>query len=65
MRLADVPGSRFGKLDEVLSNRQADPLDVLRETTKYQRYLAAIEGKAVRRRDRRVARGRDCERGWQ
>ena len=38
---------RFGELDRVLSDRSASPLDVLREVSKYQRYLQAIEHRAV------------------
>jgi hypothetical protein len=39
---------RFGELERVLGDRGADPLDVLREVAKYQRYLSAIEDQAVK-----------------
>ena len=39
---------RFGELEQVLDDRGADPLQVLREVAKYQRYLAAIEDQAVK-----------------
>ena len=37
---------RFGELEQVLDDR--DPLRVLREVAKYQRYLSAIEDQAVK-----------------
>jgi len=42
-----MSADRFGDLDRVLEDRSADPLDVLREVAKYQRYLSAIEGQAM------------------
>jgi len=42
-----VPRERFADLDRVLSDRKATPLDVLREVAKYQRYLLAVEDRAV------------------
>jgi hypothetical protein len=42
-----VGQGRFGELEQVLDDRGADPLEVLREVSKYQRYLSAIEDQAV------------------
>ena len=39
---------RFGELEQVLDDRGADPLRVLREVAKYQRDLSAIEDQAVK-----------------
>jgi hypothetical protein len=39
--------SRWASLEEVIADRSRGPLEVLREVAKYQRYLAAIERRAV------------------
>jgi hypothetical protein len=39
---------RFSDLERVLADRDAGPLDVLREVAKYRRYLLAVEDHAVR-----------------
>ncbi len=43
-----APNERFADLDRVLSDREASPLEVLKEVAKYQRYLLAIEERAVK-----------------
>ena len=59
-----MTSSRWESLDEVIADRTKLPLDVLREVSKYQRYLAAIERRTVQaaRRGTDLGRDRCCER---